>query len=167
MDNDCTMEHENIYFRCRKEAATHNQKLSSREGAAELLGISVSSLSKYELGVTKTVPVDIVVLMADLYNAPELRSMYCKNECPIGKAMNIATEIKSVESVAIRLIKKLSMREVEEIKGKLLDVADDGKISEENKDDLQDVMVRLSSLQQSISELLLLGEKCKGGCKNG
>ena len=107
MDSECTMEPENIYFRCRKEAAMHNQKLSSREGAAELLGISVSSLQKYELGVTKTVPVDMVVLMADLYNAPELRSLYCKGECPIGRAMNIATEIKSVESVAIRLIKKI------------------------------------------------------------
>ncbi len=165
MDNECTIEHDNIYFRCRKEAATHNQKLSSREGAAELLGISVSSLQKYELGVTKTVPVDMVVLMADLYNAPELRSLYCKGECPIGRAMNIATEIKSVESVAIRLIKKLSMREVEDIKEKLLDIADDGAIGKEKQEELQDIMERLSSLQQSISELMLLGEKYKGGCR--
>lgn len=162
MDNGCTSEHENIYFRCRKEAAMHNQKLSSREGAAELLGISVSSLQKYELGVTKTVPVDMVVLMADLYNAPELRSLYCKSECPIGKAMNIATEIKSVESVAIRLIRKLSMREVEDIKEKLLDIADDGTIGEEKRTVLQDVMSRFSSLQESISELMLLGEKYGG-----
>ena len=166
MDNECTMEPENIYFRCRKEAAMHNQKLSSREGAAELLGISVSSLQKYELGVTKTVPVDMVVLMADLYNAPELQYLYCKGECPIGRAMNIATEIKSVESVAIRLIKKLSMREVEDIKEKLLDIADDGTIGKEKQEELQDIMERLSSLQQSISELMLLGEKYKGGCRN-
>ena len=166
MDNECTMEPENIYFRCRKEAAMHNQKLSSREGAAELLGIAVSSLQKYELGVTKTVPVDMVVLMADLYNAPELRYLYCKGECPIGRAMNIATEIKSVESVAIRLIKKLSMREVEDIKEKLLDIADDGTIGKEKQEELQDIMERLSSLQQSISELMLLGEKYKGGCRN-
>ena len=150
MDSECTMEPENIYFRCRKEAAMHNQKLSSREGAAELLGISVSSLQKYELGVTKTVPVDMVVLMADLYNAPELRYLYCKGECPIGRAMNIATEIKSVESVAIRLIKKLSMREVEDIKEKLLDIADDGTIGKEKQEELQDIMERLSSLQQSM-----------------
>lgn len=164
MDNGCTIEHENIYFRCRKEAATYNQKLSSREGAAELLGISVSSLSKYELGITKTVPVDIVVLMADLYNAPELRSMYCKNECPIGKAMNIATEIKSLESVAIKLLKNLSMREVEDIKEKLLDIADDGGLEAGKQNELQDIMNRLGALQQSISELMLLGEKHKGGC---
>lgn len=104
--------------------------------------------------------------LADLYNAPELRSLYCKGECPIGRAMNIATEIKSVESVAIRLIKKLSMREVEDIKEKLLDIADDGTIGKEKQEELQDIMDRLSSLQQSISELMLLGEKYKGGCRN-
>ena len=61
----------------------YNERLYSREGAAELLGISVSTLADYELGNTKVVPVDKVVLMADLYNAPELKTGYCKYECPI------------------------------------------------------------------------------------
>ena len=52
----------------------YNERLYSREGAAELLGISVSTLADYELGNTKVVPVDKVVLMADLYNAPELKT---------------------------------------------------------------------------------------------
>ena len=159
-------ENNNVYFKARKRAAAYNERLYSREGASELLGISVSTLADYELGNTKVVPVDKVVLMADLYNAPELRYLYCKGECPIGRAMNIATEIKSVESVAIRLIKKLSMREVEDIKEKLLDIADDGTIGKEKQEELQDIMERLSSLQQSISELMLLGEKYKGGCRN-
>lgn len=73
---------ENIYFRCRKNAAQHNDKLNSREGAAELLGISVSTLANYELGITKVVPVDAVVMMADLYQAPELKAHYCKHTCP-------------------------------------------------------------------------------------
>ena len=38
-------ENNNIYFRVRKEAAVYNEKLFSREGAAELLGISVSTLA--------------------------------------------------------------------------------------------------------------------------
>lgn len=161
MDNGCTNEPENIYFRCRKEAAIYNQALSSREGAAELLGISVSSLAKYELGITKTVPVDVVVLMSDLYNAPELRPQYCKHECPIGKMMNLATEINTVEITAIRLIKKLGITEVENIKERLLDIADcpDRASKMEN---LEYVMTRLSSLQECISELMLYGEKCKG-----
>lgn len=68
MGTDCTKTNDNIYFRCRKEAAKYNDKLNSRESAADLLGVSVSSLADYELGNTKVVPVDKVVLMADLYN---------------------------------------------------------------------------------------------------
>ena len=67
-----TNENTNMYFQARKKAATYNERLWSREGAAELLGISVSTLADYELGNTKVVPVDKVVLMADLYNAPVL-----------------------------------------------------------------------------------------------
>lgn len=64
-----TKSNENVYFVARKKAAMYNERLYSREGAAELLGISVSTLADYELGNTKVVPVDKVVLMADLYNA--------------------------------------------------------------------------------------------------
>lgn len=41
----------NIYCQCRKEAAKYNDKLNSREGAAEVLGMSPSTLSDYELGM--------------------------------------------------------------------------------------------------------------------
>lgn len=58
MGTDCTKSNDNIYFRCRKEAAKYNDKLNSRESAADLLGVSVSSLADYELGNTKVVPVD-------------------------------------------------------------------------------------------------------------
>lgn len=68
MGNDCGKTNENIYFKCRKEAALYDKRLFSRESAADLLGMSVSSLSDYELGITKVVPVDKVVLMADLYS---------------------------------------------------------------------------------------------------
>lgn len=61
-----TKSNENVYFVARKKAAMYNERLYSREGAAELLGISVSTLADYELGNTKVVPVDKVVLMADL-----------------------------------------------------------------------------------------------------
>ena len=89
-----TKSNENVYFVARKKAAMYNERLYSREGAAELLGISVSTLADYELGNTKVVPVDKVVLMADLYNAPELKTGYCKYECPICSYLPVATEAK-------------------------------------------------------------------------
>lgn len=85
MAKDCMKPNENIYFRCRKEAAKYNDKLNSRESAAEMLGVSVSSLADYELGNTKVVPVDKVVLMADLYNAPQLQNMLGEAIRPIKK----------------------------------------------------------------------------------
>lgn len=80
----------------------YNERLYSREGAAELLGISVSTLADYELGNTKVVPVDKVVLMADLYNAPELKTGYCKHECPICSYLPVATEAKCLEISSVR-----------------------------------------------------------------
>lgn len=80
MESNCTNCNENVYFACRKKAASYNEKLNSRESAAELLGISPSTLANHELGITKSVPVDTVVMMADLYHAPELKNMYCKKE---------------------------------------------------------------------------------------
>lgn len=73
MEFDCTKEGKNIYFACREKAAKYNDLLNSRERAAELLGISTSTLANHELGVTKNVPPDTVVMMSDLYKTPELR----------------------------------------------------------------------------------------------
>ena len=82
MEKECMNCGGSIYFQCRKEAAKYNDRLSSREGASEMLNVSVSSLSNYELGLTP-VPTDVVVRMADLYGAPELEACYCKNDCPM------------------------------------------------------------------------------------
>lgn len=101
-----TNENTNMYFQARKKAATYNERLWSREGAAELLGISVSTLADYELGNTKVVPVDKVVLMADLYNAPELITGYCMRECPVHGFLPLATEEKSLEEEYLPLLFK-------------------------------------------------------------
>lgn len=104
MGTDCVKGNDNIYFRCRKEAAKYNDKLNSRESAADLLGVSVSSLADYELGNTKVVPVDKVVLMADLYNAPQLLNSYCATECPIGCRREIVTKIQTLERTTLGLL---------------------------------------------------------------
>ena len=47
MEKECMNCGGSIYFQCRKEAAKYNDRLSSREGASEMLNVSVSSLSNY------------------------------------------------------------------------------------------------------------------------
>ena len=149
----------NVYFKARKRAAIYDERLYSREGAAELLGISVSSLADYELGNTKIVPVDKVVLMADLYKAPELKNQYCKTECPIGQQMPIATEIKGLEGITLRLLREFDTAMISEMKQQLMDITADGVIDEDERPHLQKILSKLDDITKALSEMRLVGEK--------
>lgn len=63
----------NVWYEARMDAAKWNDKLSSRAGAAEALNMSEDAVKDAELGLSKCMPVDKAVLMADLYNAPQLK----------------------------------------------------------------------------------------------
>ena len=163
MGSGCMKENDNVYFRARKNAAIYNDKLYSREGASELIGVSSSTLADYELGITKVVPVDKVVIMADLYNCPELKTGYCKHECPIGKTMPIATQVKSIEGIALRIIREFDSEKIKNMEQSLIDIAADGIISDEEKPALEDLLKRLDALAEVISEMKLVGEKALNG----
>ena len=158
MDSDCIKSGTNIYFQCRKQAAIYNSNVYSRESASEQLGISVSTLSNYELGIT-TPPVDIVVKMSDLYNAPEILNYYCKSYCPIGRSLSISTDVKSLELAALRVLKRLDDNDIKNIKKELTDIADDGQITEDEEDRLEGILHKLDELATVISELKLIGQK--------
>lgn len=163
MGKDSTKGNDNVYFRARKEAALYNERLFSREGAAELLGISVSTLADYELGNTKVVPVDKVVLMADLYNCPELKYGYCKCECPIGKQMPLATEAKGIEGIALRLIQTFNPKGLKEMKNSLVEIAADGVISDDEKPKMEVILRKLDDIAVVINEMKIVGEKALKG----
>lgn len=164
MEKGCMNELENVYKACRKKAAQYNEALNSREKAAEMLGIAPSTLANHELGVTKTVPVDTVVMMADLYHSPELKNLYCKNECPIGRTLPLSTEIKGLESITVRILNSLDDDAVRNMKKRLLRIAEDGEITKKDQGDFDDVMEALEKIATEISELRMLAEKyTKGG----
>lgn len=77
----------NIYMKARLKAAQYNDRLKSREGAAKMFGVSHRSMANYEKDLCKQIPVDMIVRMADAYNATELMYHYCNNECPIGSTL--------------------------------------------------------------------------------
>lgn len=159
MENSYENGSENVYKHYRLRAAQYNEALSSREKASELLGISPSSLANYELGITKTVPVDMVVMMADLYKAPELRNLYCKQECPIGKFLSMATEAKDLDNITIRIMNSLDDDEIRGIKKDLLKIAEDGEISEDERGDFDKILEKLEGIANEVSELKILAEK--------
>lgn len=156
MGTNPTKAADNIYCQCRKKAAMYNDKLNSREGAAELLGISPSTLADYELGITKIIPADSIMRMADLYNAPELRNHYCRNCCPLGGEMP-EVEIVDLDRISLRALS--TFRKIGETKELLLDITEDGVISEDEKEDLNRVLKNLEELEQIAQSLKLWVKK--------
>lgn len=146
----------NIYCRCRKEAAKYNDKLSSREGAAELLGISPSTLADYELDITKIIPADNILRMADLYNAPEIRNYYCKNCCPLGTDVP-EVRIGELDRITVRAL--ASLRSVSKVRENLLDITEDGRITEEEKPVLEEIIQNLDELSAIAQSLKAWTEK--------
>ena len=62
----------NAYFEARKKAAEWNERLSSREGAADELQVSIDVVVSAENDKYKEMPRYIVERMADIYHAPHL-----------------------------------------------------------------------------------------------
>lgn len=155
-------ENGNEYFRCRKRAAEYNEKLNSREIAADLLGISPSTLVKHELGITKNVPVDTVMMMADLYKSPELKNWYCKNECPIGKDLPVATDCKDIQSIAIKMFNCMDPNRITELTSNILRIAEDGKVSDEEWSKVNEAVNLLTAISTVCSELKIFAEKNGG-----
>lgn len=163
MGKEPLKENTNVYFQARKRAAMSNDRLFSRENAAELIGISPYTLADYELGNTKVVPVDKVMIMADLYNAPELITGYCKFQCPIKGFMPLATEEKKLQGIALRLLKGLNDEDVQELKKSMIDIMEDGEVTDDEVEEFKKLLSRLDNLAEIISELKLSGEKILKG----
>lgn len=146
----------NIYCQCRKKAAMYNDKLNSREGAAELLRISPSTLADYELGITKIIPADSIMRMADLYNAPELKNHYCRNCCPLGGDVPVI-DMESLDRITVKALS--SLRKVQSTRETLLDITEDGVISEDEKPMLEQILKDLDELSSIAHNLRAWIEK--------
>lgn len=111
----------NIFYKARCEAATHNEQLSSREGAADYMSIDRGRLYRIESGIAVPYPEEIR-LMADLYNAPELENYFCRTMCPLGCEMPKA-ELANLDRITVRTLSVF--RKIGKTKEMLLDITAD------------------------------------------
>ncbi len=144
-----------MFYKARCAAAAHNEQLSSREGAADIMSIDRGRLYRIESGIANPYPEEIR-LMADLYNAPELENYYCTNICPLGGEMPKA-DLADLDRISIRALS--TFRKIGETKELLLDITEDGVISEDEKGDLNKVLKNLEELEQIAQSLKLWVKK--------
>ena len=150
---------DNIFLKARQSAAVNNKQLGTRERASELLGFSVATLANYELGVTKTIPPDAVVMMADVYNAPELKVHYCASECPIGRGMPVPTTVRNIELLTCLVMEVLENDAISQAKRQLIEISVSEKSTKDKLPTLVSLLSYLDGLSQTIGELRLSCQK--------
>lgn len=145
----------NIFFQARCEAATHNEQLSSREGAADIMSIDRGRLYRIESGIANPYPEEIH-MMADLYNAPELENHFCTHMCPLGKDMPKA-DVADLDRISVKALS--IFRKVTQTRETLLDITEDGVISDDEKDSMKQILENLDELEQVAQSLKLWVKK--------
>lgn len=145
----------NVFYKARCEAAKHNEQLSSREGAADIMSIDRGRLYRIESGISNPYPEEIH-LMSDLYNAPELQNYYCRNVCPLGRDMPRA-DIESLDRISIRAF--AIFREIMKTNDVLLDITEDGIVDDSEKADMEKVLQNLEKVEEVAQSLKLWVKK--------
>lgn len=145
---------DNIYYIARTKAAETEDIYSSREKAATKLGIERSRLARIELDQIEPYAEEVDI-MATAYQAPQLRPDYCNNICPIGirKLEETArhTDSDSIERLVLRFLS--STQYMEELSKILVNITQDGKIDNNELQDLQDVFSAMDSVSENIEAI--------------
>lgn len=155
MSNIAAKTSANTFYQARCAASAHNEQLSSREGAADIMSIDRGRLYRIESGLVNPYPEE-VHLMADLYNAPELRNFYCREICPLGGDVPVL-ELEDLDRITVRAM--ASLRKVVDMKESLLDITEDGIITEDEKPELKRILATLDEISSIAQSLKVWTEK--------
>ena len=128
------------------------------DATGELL--SESRIEKIENGTLNAHPED-VILMADVYNKPELCNYFCTNECQIGKRYVPQVQtVHDLPQIAMELLSNLNS--LNRDKERLIDITADGKITEDEKEDFELFRQHLSEMSLAIETLKLWTQQKTG-----
>ena len=156
MCKEAIKEVDTTYKFARLNAARYNDKLKSREGAAELLYINPTTLARYELG-TLNVSNEMALLMSEIYNAPELIPWYCKNECGIGRNSKFEIEVKELPITVLQF--KSKMEKSRDYANTLIAMYEDGVLDNRELEELSSIREKVLEVQVNIADFILSVDK--------
>ena len=140
----------NVFYLARKEAETRNDHLGSREGVQEETGIDRTRLARIESGVLNPYPEE-VLLLAQLYDAPQLCNHYCSQLCPLGQKTIPPCELLQIDRLTIKVLH--AMKEAEGVEDDMVDIVQDGVITDDELPRLEEITTRLAAIEKASMEL--------------
>ena len=154
MGKQSTKENKTVYQLCREECSLTREQASER-----MIGVSFSRIEKFEYELQEPTPYDIVQ-MADCYKHPDLCNYYCSHKCEIGK--RYVPEVKFSELPNIILETIASLNEINPLTNRLIQIARDNKISDDEIKDFAYISKKLDEVSLAIDSLNLWVDKTVG-----
>lgn len=139
-------EYRNIYKNARRAAGF------TQEAAAEQLGISVESIRAYETG-QRVPPNDVVEQMVICYNAQRLAYQHLHETNVLMARVVPELEQRSVLEIAVRIHNRLCEFDREHNLDRLMAIAEDGRIDEDERGEFDNIMNDLREIVKSGLEL--------------
>ena len=129
----------------------------TREKASEVLKvITPDRLEKIEN--EKTVPYpEEVLAMAEGYQMPDLCNYFCARVCRIGQVYVPEVQIRDLSRIILEMI--ASLNRIGTKKDRLIEIAADGGISNDELDDFIEIQDELEKMSVTIEALQLWSEK--------
>ena len=144
-------ENKNRYQLAREELGL------SREKAGDLLGtIPAERIEKIENEKSLPHP-DEVLVMSQKYKKPSLCNYFCSNDCPIGREYVPEVQIKELSAIVIEML--ASLNSVNKTRDRLIEIAADGVISDDEIDDFIQIQNELERISITVETLQLWAEK--------
>ena len=154
MGRKSVRENKTVYQRYREE-----MDLTREEACEKMPGVSTSHLEKIEYEQMDPTPYDIV-MMSQCYGRPDLCNYFCSHECAIGKKYIPELKLNELEPVILQTISSLN-KIAPEI-NRMIQIAADGKITDEEIHDFARISNTLDEISLSVRELNLWIEKTAG-----
>ena len=146
-------EYLNIYKIARRAAGF------TQEAAAERLGISVESVRAYEIG-QRIPPNDIVNAMVSCYGTQHLAVQHLQENNVLFGQVIPQLEERSVLEVTVRIYNRLRRFQKDNRLDRLLAIAEDGVIDDQERPEFEAIIADLRQIIQSGLELEVY---CKDG----
>lgn len=129
----------------------------TRDQASELLEtIEPGKLERIESEKQLPSP-DDVMIMADKYGEPNIRNYYCAKQCPMGQRYVPRIKFIDLEKTVLKLIASLNSMHAKQ--DKLIEIAEDGKITDDEMRDFISIQKDLEKVSLAVSAMEVWTEK--------
>ena len=151
MGKQSIRENKTIYQIFRETAG-----LTRSEASEKMAAVSDSKIEKFEYELQDPTPYDIVQ-MADAYKRPDMCNYFCSHKCEIGHRYVPEVEVSDLSDIILETI--ASLNEINPLTTRLIQIARDGKISDDEIKDFAFISKKLDEISLAVDALNLWVDK--------